>query len=285
MMRALVLVLGTLSVAALAQTAPVRSLQESTPPAALQGATADTVIVPGNVLQGLAESEPDVAAPEGAPMAGMVSLKVLVSKTGAVEEVAAAPGDEALRKAALAGVMGWSYRPYLLNGEPREIQSTILLQFNGGVGKRAATVGIAGGVAGMSGMSGPMPGQAALAPGGAVRVSAGVVAGLMEHVIAPVYPPIAKAAHVQGVVVMHAILSKTGDIEDLQVISGPQMLRAAAEDAARQWKYRPYLLNGVPTEVETTINVNFTFAPPPKPDAVGGESGGVAPPEGTGDPK
>jgi protein TonB len=75
----------------------------------------------------------------------------------------------------------------------------------------------------------------------------------------PVYPPIAKAAHVQGVVILHAIISKQGTIENLQVVSGPPMLTTSAMDAVHRWRYKPYLLNGEPTEVETTINVNFTF--------------------------
>jgi TonB family protein len=75
----------------------------------------------------------------------------------------------------------------------------------------------------------------------------------------PVYPEIAKAAHVQGVVVLHAVISKTGVVEDLQVISGASVLTASAIEAVKQWKYKPYLLNGQPWGVETTINVIFTL--------------------------
>ena len=60
-------------------------------------------------------------------------------------------------------------------------------------------------------------------------------------------------------VVLHAIISKTGTIESLQVVSGPEMLRASALEAVRQWRYKPYLLNGEPTEVDTAITVNFSF--------------------------
>ena len=60
-------------------------------------------------------------------------------------------------------------------------------------------------------------------------------------------------------VILHATISKQGTIESLQVISGPPMLVNAARDAVSRWRYKPYLLNGEPTEVETTINVNFTF--------------------------
>jgi len=75
----------------------------------------------------------------------------------------------------------------------------------------------------------------------------------------PVYPPIAKAARVSGTVVLQATISKTGTIENLRVISGPAMLQQAAMDAVKSWRYRPYLLNGDPVEVETTVNVVFTL--------------------------
>jgi protein TonB len=75
----------------------------------------------------------------------------------------------------------------------------------------------------------------------------------------PIYPPIAKAARVQGTVVLQATISKTGTIENLQVVSGPAMLQQAAMDAVKQWRYRPYLLNNEPVEVDTTVNVIFTL--------------------------
>jgi protein TonB len=59
--------------------------------------------------------------------------------------------------------------------------------------------------------------------------------------------------------VLQATISKTGTIEGLHVVSGPAMLTSAAMDAVRSWRYRPYLLNGDPVEVETTVNVIFTL--------------------------
>jgi protein TonB len=96
-------------------------------------------------------------------------------------------------------------------------------------------------------------------PSGPVHVSSGVMQGTILQRPEPVYPPIAKAAHVQGTVILHAIISKQGTIEQLTVISGPPMLVNAAKDAVSRWRYKPYLLSGEPTEVETTVNVNFTF--------------------------
>ena len=75
----------------------------------------------------------------------------------------------------------------------------------------------------------------------------------------PVYPPIAKAARVSGTVVLQATISKSGTIENLHVISGPAMLQQSAMDAVKTWRYRPYLLNNEPVEVDTTINVIFTL--------------------------
>jgi protein TonB len=92
-----------------------------------------------------------------------------------------------------------------------------------------------------------------------VNISAGVAVGMLLVKTQPVYPPIAKAARVSGTVVLQATISKTGTIEGLHVISGPAMLQQAAQDAVRQWRYRPYLLNNEPVEVETTVNVIFTL--------------------------
>jgi protein TonB len=90
-----------------------------------------------------------------------------------------------------------------------------------------------------------------------VNVSTGVLQGMLLAPIRPVYPTIAKAAGVQGTVIVEAIISRTGTIESLHVVSGPQMLQRAAMDAIREARYQPYRLNGVPTEVQTRITVNF----------------------------
>lgn len=94
---------------------------------------------------------------------------------------------------------------------------------------------------------------------GPVRVSKGVTDGLLLAPIRPVYPAIARAAGVQGTVVVEAVISRAGTIESLRVVSGPMMLQRAAVEAIRAARYRPYLLNGQPTDVETTITVNFTM--------------------------
>jgi periplasmic protein TonB len=118
--------------------------------------------------------------------------------------------------------------------------------------------GVPGGVMGGIG-SAPAPVVKLAPPKGPTRVSSGVVSGLKVSGNNPVYPPIARAAHVSGAVVLHAIISKEGTIKNLQVVSGPEMLRTAATEAVQNWRYKPYLLNGEATEVDTQITVNFNF--------------------------
>ncbi len=90
-----------------------------------------------------------------------------------------------------------------------------------------------------------------------VKISQGVSTGLLLAPIRPIYPRIAVMSRVEGTVVVTAIIDKHGRITGLQVLSGPDMLKTAAVDAVKEARYRPYLLNGEPTEVITTISVNF----------------------------
>jgi periplasmic protein TonB len=92
---------------------------------------------------------------------------------------------------------------------------------------------------------------------GPVKVSQGVSAGMLLAPIQPVYPAIAKAAGIQGAVVMEAVISKAGRIESLHVMSGPPMLRKAAMDAVQSARYVPYKLSGEAVDVQTTITVVF----------------------------
>lgn len=81
--------------------------------------------------------------------------------------------------------------------------------------------------------------------------------GDLVHKVLPTYHPLARMARIQGQVVLQAVISKQGAIEDLKVLAGHPMLVPAAIEAVRQWHYRPYVLNDEPVEVETQITVNF----------------------------
>ena len=90
-----------------------------------------------------------------------------------------------------------------------------------------------------------------------IHLPSKLVEGFVVYKSIPPYPAIAKATHTEGTVVLQAMISKSGTIEGLHVISGPQMLQQAAIDAVKAWRYKPYLLNGQAVEVETTVNVIF----------------------------
>jgi protein TonB len=92
-----------------------------------------------------------------------------------------------------------------------------------------------------------------------LRIGGIVQAANLIHQVKPVYPPLARQARIQGVVVLEALIGKDGSISSLRQISGHPLLLQAALVAVKQWKYQPTLLNGDPTEVITTVTVTFTF--------------------------
>ena len=126
--------------------------------------------------------------------------------------------------------------------------------------------GVPGGVPGgsMGGVIGGMINSTAAIPKVAtpqrVRVSSGVSTGLLIKRVQPNYPPLARQARIQGQVVLQAEISKEGAIQNLQLISGHPMLAPAAIEAVKQWRYKPYMLNGEPVAVDTQVVVNFTLS-------------------------
>ena len=208
------------------------------------------------------------AAPVYPPMArkariqGTVILQVQIGKSGNVENIQVVSGHYMLAPAAIEAVKQWEYKPYLLNGEPVDVETRVTMNFTlagdhtaeGGVG------GMPGGVP--PGEEGGIVSNVPADPDrpGVVRVSQGVMAGLLVSKVAPDYPADAKQARIQGTVVMKVIVDKEGNVANIQLISGHPILAPAAIDAVKQWKYRPFLLNGMPVEVETQVLVNFTLA-------------------------
>jgi protein TonB len=130
-----------------------------------------------------------------------------------------------------------------------------------------ATGGVPGGVPGgqMGGVIGgviggvggapppPKPAQTRIRQGGAVTAAS------LINKVNPSYPPLARQTRISGTVRLHAIISKSGSVESLEVMSGHPLLVQAALDAVRQWRYRPTTLNGEPVEVDTTIDVIFSL--------------------------
>jgi|SRR5579862_792911 protein TonB len=117
--------------------------------------------------------------------------------------------------------------------------------------------GVLGGIIGGTNAAGPPPPPKPAQQ--RIRVGGNVQAAKMVRQVQPTYPQIAKTAHVQGTVILHAVIAKDGTVQELNYISGPPLLMKSAMDAVREWKYQPTLLNGDPVEVDTTISVIFTL--------------------------
>jgi len=136
------------------------------------------------------------------------------------------------------------------------------------MGSIGAVGGVPGGVAGgsMGGVLGGVIGGVGTAPPppkpkqtGPVRVGGNVQAAMLINRVQPIYPPLARQTRISGTVRLHALISKNGTIEQLEVLSGHPLLQQAALDAVRQWRYRPTLLNGEAVEVDTTVDVIFSL--------------------------
>lgn len=117
--------------------------------------------------------------------------------------------------------------------------------------------GVIGGIISATSSIAAVPKLAAPVRPERVRISQGVTRGQLIQKVDPPYPPIARAARIEGQVVLTAVISQRGEIENLALVSGHPMLVPAAIDAVKQWHYRPFLLNGSPVEVETTITITF----------------------------
>jgi periplasmic protein TonB len=158
----------------------------------------------------------------------------------------------------------------LINGQlrtPTKIPKTIQMIKEEAAPPPMMGSGVVGGVPGgsMGGVIGGIIGSTTaavpkVATPQRVRVSSGVSTGLLIRKVTPVYPPLARQARIQGQVVLQAEISKEGTIQNLQLISGHPMLAPAAIEAVKQWRYKPYLLNGEPVAVETQVIVNFSLS-------------------------
>jgi len=182
---------------------------------------------------------------------GRVVLKLLISETGDVESTEAVSGNEVLVPAAMDAAKKWKFKPYIRNGKAVKVSTKIPFDFafQGNVvdDPQSKTIDPSLPQAGSSEQTGPSR----------VRVSQGVSQGQLVHHVNPVYPSAAKTNHIQGEVLLQAIIGKSGRVENLSVVRGHPVLAEAAMDAVKQWRYKPYLLKGEPVEVETTIRITF----------------------------
>jgi TonB family protein len=102
-------------------------------------------------------------------------------------------------------------------------------------------------------------------PSAPLEISSVVAQDMLISKTAPEYPPVARASGVSGTVTLHGTITTEGAVEDLTVVKGPELLRQAALDAVKNWKYKPYLVNNRPFPVTTTFQITFTLVTPSPP--------------------
>jgi len=197
---------------------------------------------------------------------GQVTVRITVNTNGEVETADVVSGEPILRDAALEAVRKWKFQPYIHNGHAVNVTTTLPVDFVFADKVTDYTEKDKGAKLGHYSFIPPSPDSAKGEPSSSantdntaktVRIGQAVSEGLLLHSVRPVYPPIARNSGVQGTVVLQAVIGKDGRIERLRALSGPDSLRQAAIDAVQQWRYKPYLLNNEPVEVDTQITVNF----------------------------
>jgi TonB family protein len=177
---------------------------------------------------------------------GQVIVSIAVDKKGDVTEAKVVDGNPLLGAAAVKAIEQWKFRPYLLNGEAVDVSSSITVNFR---------------------LKPPVPAESSVplessVPPGADQgprrnVRSGVMEGNLIRRVDPSYPLEAKVRHIQGDVILSAVITKDGNIAELRVVKGDPILAKATLQAVKQWKYRPYTLEGEPVEVITTVTVRF----------------------------
>jgi TonB family protein len=191
---------------------------------------------------------------------GAVVLKAMIATDGTVKNIKIASGDPMLRNAAVDAVSQWRYEPARVEGVASAADTTISLNFSMGVTLKQTLFDVTQTQTGADGVEIAAPAPLPAPPAGVTRVSGRVMAGQLEKKVDPVYPADAIAVDARGDVILLATITKTGEVGDVQAVSGPYRFRDAATAAVKQWRYRPYEVDGTAVEVQATITVNF--APP-----------------------
>jgi len=195
----------------------------------------------------------------GLPSVRPISTPVSVGMPGAERPAPRAPGrghEVVIRNFDPAALMLPTRRPTVMNPVSDDGPPT---------GPYAGPIGVGPTIGDPNGVPLPFSGTAPVALPRPAPIThpipvSHIEEGNLIRKVQPNYPPMAKMAHVQGPVVLVAIISKAGTIENLRVVSGHPLLVPAAIEAVAQWRYRPYILNDEAVEVETQITVNFMLS-------------------------
>jgi len=184
---------------------------------------------------------------------GDVILAITIRTDGTVKVDRVAHGLPMLAAAAIHAASQWLYEPGRHNGVATPVETIIAFHFK----NRSVGDPVVPPRQGAVTMSAPPRTAPPPPPQGVVRISAGVMATMLQKRVDPVYPRNSVAPDAQGNITMLVTVDRTGAVRDAEVVSGPFRFRDAAIDAVKQWRYRPYLIEGEPAEVQTVVILNF----------------------------
>jgi TonB family protein len=202
-------------------------------------------------LEVIKAPEPDYPLEAAAKrVQGRVVIELHISETGDVDHTNIVSGEPTLAVAAEIAMKTWKFKPFIRNGKPVRVSKQVPWEFalKGDTSNACAVV------------------QAVEAMNLAHHrersdrsqtVHPKVVEGALIHRIEPQYPQMARMAHIQGAVIMTATIGKDGRIHNLKPLCGHPVLIDASMDAVKQWRYRPYMVEGQPVDVDTTIKTEF----------------------------
>jgi TonB family protein len=180
---------------------------------------------------------------------GTVVLRIAIDKEGAVRDPQIVSGHPMLSPAAIEAVKQWRYGWNISDDKPVEVETVVRVSFRMADGPEVHTA--------LRSEQGSVPRERVPQ---LVRVSSGIMQGLLEHKVNPEYPADAKEKHIEGTVLLNVDIDNEGSVGRVELVSGHPMLAPAAMDAVLEWKYRPFVLNRAPTAVETTVQVKFALA-------------------------
>jgi TonB family protein len=206
---------------------------------------------------------PDALA---ANVKGVVIIEAVIGEDGKVRAARVLRSIPNLDPAALEAVKQWEFTPTLLNGAAVPVVMTVTVNFTTDGVAGGVAGGVSGGVAGGFDVPPPPPppppppgGEKGLSDPAAIRIGGGITPPRRIVNVDPVYPPDARDARVQGVVILEVLIGTDGKVEQAKVLRSIPMLDQAAIDAVRQWEFTPTLLNGEAKKVIMTVTVNFTL--------------------------
>jgi protein TonB len=201
------------------------------------------------------------AEAQAAGVAGVVIIEAVISGDGTVQDARVLRGVPMLDQAALDAVRQWRYIPPLLNGQPVSVIMTVTINFTlDGAGAAGAGGAAPNQLAGESAQSQDLATRTSPFPDDITRVGGEIPVPRKVFDAKPIYPEEAKAAGVQGVVILEVLLDEGGFVADVHVLRAHEMLEQAAVDAVRQWRYEPILLDGRAVQMVMTVTVNFTLS-------------------------